>query len=122
MMAIVTLNLWGNCIGKGGAYCISMAGWENLTNLNLCTPPSIQDNNDIGDEGVEYLTHANWKRLSNLNLGKNGITYNGAQFVLKGKWPSLASLNLWGNALNGEEILLKSRLLQHFRMLKFLYF
>jgi hypothetical protein len=37
MSALVTLNLWGNHIGKGGAYFISMAGWENLTNLNLCT-------------------------------------------------------------------------------------
>jgi len=37
LSAIVTLNLWGNCIGKGGAYSISKANWENLTNLNLCT-------------------------------------------------------------------------------------
>jgi hypothetical protein len=36
MKSIVTLNLWGNGIGKGGAYYLSFAGWENLTNLNLC--------------------------------------------------------------------------------------
>lgn len=80
------------------------------------------DNNEIGDEGVEYLTHANWKLLNSLNLGKNGINFRGAQHVLEGKWPNLTSLNLWGNELSGEESLLKSRLLEHFRTLEFLYF
>jgi hypothetical protein len=97
-----------------------MAGWENLTNLNPCTPPFIQTTTTLGTKALSTSLMPKWKRLSNLNLGINGITFHGAQFVLKGKWPKLGSLNLWGNALNSEEILLKS--LQHFRMLRFLYF
>jgi len=36
MPNIMTLNLWGNGICKEGAYYLTMAKWENLTNLNLC--------------------------------------------------------------------------------------